>query len=174
MKVETPAWESVGNAYTEETTQQSNNTMHTLTVIHAINNRPRVRRDNFSRDSSACFARGGAVIHSGIHRSTAFIHAERHPEAFQALQYWKRNQKSLNGFIVGLIESDSLEVAEATAFLALFPSWKLTQLGKGGNASQVGGKLVAWRYVGKLRVSCGAGCFSELVAKVRKLQRKTT
>jgi hypothetical protein len=146
--------------------------MHALETIHALNERKTTRRDNFNRDSSACFARGGAVIHSGIHRSTLFIHAERNQEAFQALQFWKKNQKALNGFIVGLVESDSLEIANATAFLALFPSWKLTQGKTGGNPSQGIAGVTAWRYSGKLRETIGAGCFPELVAKVRKLQRK--
>lgn len=141
--------------------------MYPLSTIHAINERPRKRRDNFNRDSSACFSRGGAVIHSGIHRSTLFLHSK---ESLESLGYWKRNQKALNGFVVGFVETGSLDVANSTAFRALFPSWKLSQAPKGGNPSQVGGKLTAWRREGKLRVSVAAGNFRELVAKVRKLQ----
>ena len=146
------------------------NKMYSLATIQAINNRTFVRRDNFNRDSSACFSRGGAVIHSGIHRSTLFIHAERHAESFACLKAWKGNQKALNGFIVALTETGNLTKANATAFRALFPRWQWQEGGSSGNPTQCAYRFRAIK-PGTLPVSVAALTIPELVTKVRKLER---
>ena len=100
--------------------------MYPLETIKAINNRPHVRRDNFNRDSSAIASRGGFVIHSGIHRETAFISPDDHPDSFHSLNYWRHaGQKAVNAWIVAIIDGADVESAERAAFIAARPGWKL-------------------------------------------------
>ena len=101
--------------------------MYSLETIHAINNRPRIIRGNFNRDSSLCQSRRGYVIHSGAHRSTAFIDSTDHSESWQALTYWKgQGQKAINGFIESIISDSTLEGAELNAISRLHPEWEFT------------------------------------------------
>jgi hypothetical protein len=103
--------------------------MIALPELIALNNRKTVIRDNFNRDSSCCKSRQGYVIHSGIHRSTAFVSSIDHPEGFESLEYWKaKGQAALNGWIVATIADASLEDCEKHACQALFPDWTLTRV----------------------------------------------
>lgn len=87
---------------------------------------PPVKRDNFNRDSSACFSRSGAVIHSGVHRSTAFV--SRH-DALESLQACKAlGQPALNGWIEGTIEGLELADCELNALARQFPAWRFSRV----------------------------------------------
>jgi hypothetical protein len=98
--------------------------MNSLEAIISINNRPAIRRDNFNRDSSGVKSRGGFVIHSGIHRSTAFVDAVDHAECHAALTYWRaQGQAAENGFIESIVGDTTLEDAEACAFARSRPGW---------------------------------------------------
>lgn len=114
--------------------------MHCLEVIHSINNRRHIIRDNFNRDSSFVESRSGFVIHSGIHRSTAFISKAEHADAWHAANYWLRQEKAaINGFIESIVGDTSLEDAELCAFARSRPDWKVTRdKGTGKNAGTAG------------------------------------
>ncbi len=108
--------------------------MYCLEVIHSLNNNPPRIKDNFNRDSSFCQSKRGYVIHSGVHRSTAFVDNEEHPESWQALTYWKgQGQGAVNGFIEAIINDCSLDTAEKTAISRKFPTWKFTATKYRGN-----------------------------------------
>lgn len=145
---------------------QPNKNMYPLATIHAINNRPRIIRDNFNRDSSACFARGGFVIHSGIHRSTLFLFS---PESVQSCRYWKsRGQKALNAFVVSFVETGSLETAERNAFLVCSKEWQLFPSPGKGNPSQRADKARAWKQSGNLKLFLSSASLQDLAEKVRR------
>lgn len=98
--------------------------MYSLETIKSLNARPAIRRDNFNRDSSFVESRSGFVIHSGIHRSTAFISKEDHADAWFAFQYWsKQGQAAVNAFIEVIIDGGDLETAEQNAFRKSRPRW---------------------------------------------------
>jgi hypothetical protein len=98
--------------------------MIALDDLIAINKKTVTIRDNFNRDSSCCKSRGGYVIHSGIHRSTAFVSSVEHPEGFESLEFWKdKGQAALNGWIVAAIADASLDDCEKHALQSLFPEW---------------------------------------------------
>ena len=100
--------------------------MYCLEVIQKINNRPRERRDNFNRESSYCQSARGFVIHSGIHRSTAFIDKEEHPDCWFAFSYWRQQgQAAVNAFITAIIDDAELDTAEANAFHVTRPGWQV-------------------------------------------------
>jgi hypothetical protein len=106
--------------------------MISLAELKTLNNRAAKGalkiRDNFNRDSSACFSAVGVVIHSGVHRSTAFISATN-PEfsdSYFAASYWlKQEQSAVNGFIETIIDGGSLEDAEREAFRRSRPDWSV-------------------------------------------------
>jgi hypothetical protein len=89
---------------------------------------PPVRRDNFNRDSSACKSRAGYVIHSGIHRSTAFV---SRTDAVASLEYWKA-QGGLNPWVEGTIEGLSLDDCELNAIVKVNPDWRFSTVKNGG------------------------------------------
>ncbi len=109
--------------------------MYCLEVINSesFQNPPHLKT-NFNRDSSFCASRRGYVIHSGIHRSTAFISAEEHNESWNALTYWKgQGQAAINGFIEAIINDSSLDEAEKTAISRKHPQFKFTATKYRGN-----------------------------------------
>lgn len=119
--------------------------MIALNVLIQLNNRPAKRRDNFNRDSSCVASRGGFVIHSGIHRSTAYVHPDDVPDSFFSLQYWsKQEQDALNAWIETIVDGGTLEQAEAEAFKRSRPDWKV-RIAKPKQAFAGGGELIASR-----------------------------
>lgn len=87
---------------------------------------PPVKRDNFNRDSSACFSRSGAVIHSGVHRSTAFV---SRPDAIASLTACKAiGQQALNGWVEGTVEGLELGDCELNALARQFPAWSFSRV----------------------------------------------
>ncbi len=110
--------------------------MYSLEVIKSESfQNPPTRKDNFNRDSSLCQSRRGYVIHSGVHRSTAFVDSTDHAESWQALTYWKgQGQPAINGFIEAIIHNNSdLEGAEKTAISRRHPEWSFTATKYRGN-----------------------------------------
>lgn len=100
--------------------------MYSLETIQELNERRVALKTNFNRDSSACQSSRGFVIHSGIHRSTAFIDATEHVECYASFAFWRRKgQAAINGFIESLIESGSLEQAESSALERCRKGWKI-------------------------------------------------
>ena len=100
--------------------------MIALTQLIALNNRPRIIRDNFNRECSFVASRGGFVIHSGIHRSTAYLHPEINRDAYFAAQYWLvAGPKERDEFITQIVGDASLADAEKRAFLAGREGWTL-------------------------------------------------
>lgn len=100
--------------------------MISLPELIALNNRPPVRRDNFNRDSSFVQSKAGFVIHSGIHRSTAFVSKEDHADCWFAFSYWsKQGQAAVNAFIEAIIDGGTLDTAEENAFRKSRPGWKV-------------------------------------------------
>ena len=83
-------------------------------------------RDNFNRECSFVVSRGGFVIHSGVHRSTAYIHPEINGDTYFAAQYWLvACPASRDAFITQIVGGASLEAAEERAFRAARPDWSL-------------------------------------------------
>lgn len=121
--------------------------MISLPYLIELNNKTRTLRTNFNRDSSACFSRSGAVIHSGIHRSTAFVSDET---ALASLRWSKAlGQQALNGWIEATIDGACLEDCELTALCRQFPEWTFHTVKTGGKlgsvhyeATRTSGKLV--------------------------------
>lgn len=113
-----------------------------------LNNNPPAIKDNFNRDSSACKSAKGYVIHSGIHRSTAFVNEVEHKETFEALEYWKaQGQAALNGFIEAIIDGGTVALAEETACKRLLPDWTLSGVASSGKGA--GAIVTASRPSGK-------------------------
>ena len=101
-----------------------------MKALEFLNQLPPVIRDNHNRDSSACKSRAGYVIHSGVHRSTAFVslpHAVASLESAKAL-----GQAALNGWIEATIDSAELSDCELTAVTRAFPDWTFSTLKNGG------------------------------------------
>lgn len=90
--------------------------------LEFLNQSSPVIRDNFNRDSSACKSRVGYVIHSGIHRSTAFV---SRPDAVASLEYW-RDAGALNPWVEGTIEGLELDDCELNAIAKVNPGWKFS------------------------------------------------
>lgn len=84
--------------------------MHSLETINALNSRPKVHTP-WNRDSSCLKSRGGYVIHSALHRSTAFVDPDEHAETFKALLSIAHNRKALNAFIPAIIGGYSVRHA---------------------------------------------------------------
>lgn len=104
--------------------------MISLPYLVQLNNRKAVRNDNFNRDSSFVRSRGSYVIHSGIHRSTAYLTSEGIP----AFDYWsKQGQAAVNGFIEATIDGASLEDCELNALSRKWPNWKFSATKYRGN-----------------------------------------
>lgn len=100
--------------------------MYPIDTIKAINNLPRIVRDNFNRECSFVASRGGFVIHSGVHRSTAYLHPDICKDAYFAAQYWLvAGDKERDAFITQIVGGASLEGAEERAFRASRPEWTL-------------------------------------------------
>ena len=104
-------------------------------------------KDNHNRDSSFCKSRSGFVIHSGVHRETAFISAVDHAEGHAAASYWFAcGQLATNGFIEATIGDIGLDGCEQNALSKLLPDWTFRKIkGKRGalyRATRKSGKLV--------------------------------
>jgi hypothetical protein len=136
-----------------------------LAELKALNARPPVIRDNFNRDSSSVQSAKGFVIHSGIHRSTAFISKTEHANCWFAFQYWReQGQAAVNAFIEVIIDDGELETAEANAFHATRKGWQVDV--KRPKQSFAGGcELTARKDSGKLRLSVGAATWRHLHAR---------
>jgi len=121
---------------------------------------PPVKRDNFNRDSSACFSKSGAVIHSGVHRSTAFVSL---PYALASLLWAKElGQAALNGWIESTIEGCSLEDCELTAISRQFPEWNFSIL-----HTKQGTVVTAVSATGQFQTRIGAGSIIELGRRLK-------
>lgn len=100
--------------------------MIALTQLVALNNRPPVRKDNFNRECSFVASRGGFVIHSAVHRSTAYLHPDINRDAYFAAQYWLvAGPEARDAFVTQIVGGAPLEAAEERAFIAARPDWKL-------------------------------------------------
>lgn len=127
--------------------------------LEYLNQIPPVILDNFNRDSSACFSRSGCVIHSGIHRSTAFVSRE---DAVESLRWAKGlGQRALNGWVEGTIEGLELTACEHLALARQFPAWVFYYFtGKQGTF------FTASQSAGKFETRVSAGSWRELAGKV--------
>lgn len=140
--------------------------MIALEVLIQLNNHQATRRDNFNRDSSCVASRGGFVIHSGIHRSTAYVHPDEHPDSFFSLQYWnKQEQEALNAWIETIIDGGTVAQAEAEAFKRSRPAWEVRQV-KPKQAFAGGGELIA-STGGKLPTIAAANTWRHLHARTK-------
>lgn len=102
-----------------------------MKALEFLSDTPPVIRDNFNRDSSAIKSRGGYVIHSGVHRSTAFV---SDAEAVSSLEWAKElGQPALNGWIEATISEAPLEDCEQTVLQRAFPAWKFLRINSCGN-----------------------------------------
>ena len=102
-----------------------------MKALEYLNQTPPVIRDNFNRDSSAIKSRGGYVIHSGVHRSTAFV---SEAVAVASLEWSKTlGQAALNGWIEATVSEAPLEACEQTALQRAFPDWNIYQVNSCGN-----------------------------------------
>ena len=135
-----------------------------LAELKALNARPPAIRDNFNRDSSCVESAKGFVIHSAVHRSTAFVDKVKHADCFFALQYWKHDQRALNGFIEAILDDSSLETANANAFARSRPDWTvravIPEQSFGGSA-----EFIATRPSGKLTQRAAACTYTHLHAR---------
>ena len=97
--------------------------MYTLEVIKSDSYQtPPAIKDNFNRESSACFSSKGAVIHSGVFRSTAFIPADT--ELYADLKYWvKQGQTELDAFIDAIVGDCSDDHANKSACQSTRQDW---------------------------------------------------
>ena len=137
-----------------------------LQELRALNNKPPVIRDNFNRDSSSVQSAMGFVIHSGIHRSTAFISKTDHPDCWFAFQYWRQQgQKAINAFIEAIIDDADLDTAEANAFHATRPGWKVRNVRAAGASKSA--SLEAEKPSGKLARLEGASTWRHLHSRTK-------
>jgi hypothetical protein len=141
-----------------------NKNMIGLAELKSLNNRPPAIRDNFNRDSSCVESAKGFVIHSAVHRSTAFVDKARHADCFFALQYWKCEQRALNGFVEAIIDDSTLETAEANAFARSRPDWTVRKTTP-KQAFGGSGELIAERQSGKLTQRAAACTWRHLHAR---------
>lgn len=126
--------------------------------LEFLNQLPPVLRTNFNRDSSAIKSRGGYVIHSGVHRSTAFVSDS---EAIQSLEFW-RNAGALNSWVESTIEGCDLETCELNALSKLFPDWKFLKINSCGNVLFSG-----VRKDGKFEIRIAGRDWQEIEIKVK-------
>jgi len=98
--------------------------MYSLEVIKSDSFQDqKVSKGNFDRDSSFHFSKAGCVIHSGEHRSTAFIPANT--ELHSAFRYWiKQGQVAVNGFIVACVEGLGDVQCHENACRVSRPDWE--------------------------------------------------
>ena len=126
--------------------------------LEYLNQSPPVLRTNFNRDSSAIKSRGGYVIHSGVHRSTAFVSDS---EAVASLEFW-RDAVALNSWIESTIEGCDLETCELNALAKLFPAWKFVKVNSCGNVIFSG-----VRQDGKFEIRIAGRDWQEIEIKVK-------
>ena len=114
------------------------------------------RRDNFNRECSFAKSRGGFVVHSGVHRSTAYIHPDICADAFHAAGYWLYQEPAArDAFITQIVGGVPLDAAEERAFRAARPEWSVKI--DGGTGRNVGGRAItAFRPSGRLKQSTAA------------------
>ena len=135
-----------------------------IAELKALNNRPPKIKDNFNRDSSCVQSALGYVIHSGVHRSTAFISKADHPDSWFAFSYWRtQGQAAINGFIELIIDGAALETAEAEAFRRSRPDWHVSRVA--GTGKLGGCELVATRASGRLTQRASAYTWRHLHAR---------
>lgn len=135
--------------------------MYSLETIKALNAKPRIIRDNFNRDSSFVQSPKGFVIHSGIHRSTAFIDKKTCADCFFAFTYWKsQGQVAINAFIEVIIDGGSLETAEENAFRRTRPDWQVIK--PNSNGTQGNRQITAVCAKGGFETRVGAFTFRHL------------
>ena len=104
--------------------------MISLPYLIQANNKVAKLNTNFNRDSSFVRSRGSYVIHSGIHRSTAYLTGE----GITAFDYWsKQGQLAINGFVEATIDGASLEDCELNAIAKKWPNWKFSATKYRGN-----------------------------------------
>lgn len=126
--------------------------MYPLETIKALNNRPLKIKDNFNRDSSFVQSKAGFVIHSGIHRSTAFVSKDEHPEGFQSACFWFALGKlAINGWIEATENDIPLDGCERNAIAKLWPEWTFSRVNSCGNVV-----YSAKRHTGKLAETVSA------------------
>lgn len=79
-------------------------------------------RDNSNRGSSACFSEAGAVIHSGVFRSTCFISTDS--PAYAPLRYWhKQEPAAFSAWVDQIVGDASVEGADEAACRTVRPGW---------------------------------------------------
>lgn len=118
-----------------------------------------------NRDSSSIKSRGGFVIHSGVHRSTAFVCGKEFPEAFASLEFWKSaGQEAENAWIVATVNGDNLETCELLALQAACPQWDISKL-----STKTCDILTARRKDGKFETIVSARDAQELSLKILTL-----
>jgi len=82
-------------------------------------------KDNHNRNSSFVRSRGSFVIHSGIHRETAFLIDDGIP----SFDYWsKQGQCAVNGWIEASISGFALEDCEHNAIAKKWQEWTFHQV----------------------------------------------
>lgn len=97
-----------------------------LQELKALNNRPPRKVYNFNRECSFVASRGGFVIHSAVHRSTAYLHPDINRDAYFAAQYWLvAGPVERDEFITQIVGGAALENAEERAFRASRPDWQV-------------------------------------------------
>lgn len=123
-------------------------------------------RDNFNRECSFVHSRGCFIIHSGVHRSTACISKEDHPDSYFAAQYWlTQGTEARDTFITQIIGGASLEGAEERAFRAARPEWNVTLPKSKGTQ---GNRALTAILPGKLETRVGAQTWRHLHARTGK------
>lgn len=138
--------------------------MYCIETIKALNAKPKIIRDNWNRDSSFVKSHKGFVIHSGVHRSTAFIGETDHADCHFAFTYWSRQgQAAINAFIEVIIDGGSLETAEENAFRKALPAWQVIAPSAKGTQ---GNRHLTAVLPGKLETRVGAYTFRHLHSKV--------
>jgi hypothetical protein len=78
--------------------------------------------DHLTRNCSFCFSVRGVVLHSGAHRSTAFIGIET--PLFHEFRYWvKQEQEAIDGFITACVGDYCDEACHENACKKARPGW---------------------------------------------------
>lgn len=135
-----------------------------LKELQRLNNAPPKIRDNFNRDSSFVQSALGYVIHSGIHRSTAFVSLTDHADCWHAFGYWKQQgQAAINAFVEVIIDGGELETAEENAFRKSRPDWQVVL--PNSNGSQGNRQITAVKVKRGFETRVGAFTFRHLHSK---------
>lgn len=130
-----------------------------MKALQFLNQTPRIIRDNSNRDSSCCLSQSGAVIHSGVHRSTAFVSL---PYALASLLWAKLlGQDALNGWIESTVNGETLATCELTALTRQFPDWRFYEL-----TTKQGLLVTACQKSGELQTRISGGSWLELGRKL--------